>query len=183
MARSQDGDRAAFGALVHRHVDALYGYARRLVGHPVVAEDLVQDAWLSAWQQAHRYNPRKASVRTWLYRILHNRCIDQLRAARPHETLGDEDLAAPSPDSDAELEQLSRALDGLAEQQRAAIALTYLSGFSNRECARILGVRLRAFESLLARARGALRKTLDRHEPGSDIKRTTCKETQHEHLR
>ena len=170
MAQVQGGDRAAFETLVHRHVDGLYGYARRLVSNATQAEDLTQEAWLIAWHKAGTYNARKAGVRTWLYRILHNLAVDQRRREHPTQPLENIEIAVTEDEPTIGLQRLSDAIGELGEQQRSAMALTYLRGFSNRECAHIMGIGLRAFESLLVRGRRALQNALE-----NDVN-----ETQHE---
>jgi len=176
MQRAADGDQKAFAELVSRHIDSLYGYARRLCYNDTMAEDLVQDTWLAAWQHAQRYRPEKSAVSTWLHRILHNRFIDHTRrrATRtehsgsatdmPATALEIATLEASAQEQARQLEQaqmvarLDQCLGELPEQQRAAVTLTHLQGFSNRDVAHILGLSVRATESLLARARRTLRE-------------------------
>jgi len=170
MVRAGDGDRDAFAVLVHRHVDALYRYALRLTASPANAEDLVQETWLAAWQNARRFRPERASLATWLHRILHNRFVDTVRKRQP-----DSDPAALASlladpgdardDANTKLTaRLNQLIMQLPENQKAALALAHLQGFSNKEVAHILGVRLRAAESLLARARRTLREQLSDDE-------------------
>ncbi len=167
MTAIQRGNREAFSLLVSRHLDALYAYALRLSRDRAAAEDLVQDTWLAVWQKARSYNARKARVSTWLHRILHNRHIDNVRRRNP-ELLADtgepnvESLAAPA-DEPVERqaprhEQLDRLIDTLPFEQKSALTLSYLQGFSNRDVGAIMGIGTRAVESLLARARKNLIK-------------------------
>ncbi len=167
MREVQRGSRDAFGVLVARHVDALYAYALRLSQHPATAEDMVQETWLTLWQKARSYNPHKARVSTWLHRILHNRYIDGRRRERPEAmTSLDEayEPAAAATGADS-LAQLNKLVDELPLNQKSALTLTYLQGFSNRETAEIMGMSVRAVESLLARARAALHA--GRETPGA----------------
>ncbi len=167
MTAIQRGNREAFSLLVSRHLDALYNYALRLSRDRPAAEDLVQDTWLAVWQKARSYNPRKARVTTWLHRILHNRHVDTVRRTRP-ELLADGDeadieaLAAAADDADDQQthshEQLDKLINTLPFEQKSALTLSYLQGFSNREVGAIMGIGTRAVESLLARARRNLIK-------------------------
>ncbi len=166
MKAIQRGNREAFSLLVSRHLDALFGYAMRLSGERAAAEDLVQDTWLAVWQKARSYNARKARVSTWLHRILHNRHIDNVRRRVP-ERLADTDeadiaaLAATDDPVDEQApshEQLDKLIDTLPFEQKSALTLSYLQGFSNRDVGAIMGIGTRAVESLLARARKNLIK-------------------------
>ena len=168
MARAKKGDREAFTLLVNRHIDRLYGYALSLTQAATTAEDLVQETWLAAWQRAASFNPRKASVGTWLHRILHNKFIDM---ARKPQLLRQEGAVAAIADAyDAEqnhaqmqqMAKLNSLIHNLPTNQKAAIVLTYTQGFSNREVAHILGLGLRAAESLLARARNTLKQGFEK---------------------
>ena len=94
MAAIRNGDEEAFEHLMGRHVDALFRYALRLSGSPVLADDLTQETWLTVWEKTHRYKPKKAKLRTWLYSVLHNKFIDTIRKNRfdelPPEETGSE---------------------------------------------------------------------------------------------
>ena len=176
MAQVSRGDKDAFGILVHRHVDRLYGYALRLTATPANAEDLVQETWLAVWQNARRYRANKASLPTWMHRILHNKFVDGKRkqpswqAALPSAQAPLEQTMAAAEQSNALsgstaqhpqlLPRLHRLISALPENQRAALALAHMQGFSNKEVAHILGVSVRAAESMLARARRTLRQQL-----------------------
>ena len=163
MAKVQQGDQAAFAQLVHRHVDALYSYALRLSRSPANAEDLVQESWLSAWTHATSFDPAKAKLTTWLHRILHNRFIDGTRKkveVSDAEAI-DAALAGGSLGDSIALEErlaaLNQMIDQLPSEQRAALALRHFQGFGNKDISHILGISVRAVESLLARARRTLR--------------------------
>jgi RNA polymerase sigma-70 factor, ECF subfamily len=163
MAKVQQGDQAAFAQLVHRHVDALYSYALRLSRTPANAEDLVQESWLSAWSNASSFDPAKAKLTTWLHRILHNRFIDGVR--KKTEVLDSEAIDAALVDGslsesvvlEERLSALNRMINQLPGEQRAALVLRHFQGFGNEDISHILGVSVRAVESLLARARRTLR--------------------------
>lgn len=171
MAAVARGDAGAFARLVQRHLGWSLGYAERMLGARQEAEDVVQLAFLRVWQGAARWEPQ-AKFSTWLYRVLHNLCMDRFRArgARPdldHEAL-DDNLPDETPGNEERLQGLQRdervraALAALPERQRAAIVLCYYEERSQAQAAELLGVSEGALESLLSRARAGLRKWLEK---------------------
>jgi len=85
MHLMQRGESPAFELIYDRHVGAAYSLAYRMCGAPVAAEDVVQEAFLSIWRSAARYDRMRGSVRTWILGIVHNRAIDQLRRSVVHD--------------------------------------------------------------------------------------------------
>jgi RNA polymerase sigma-70 factor, ECF subfamily len=85
----EEGDAQAFAVLYDRHGRAAYSLAYRMMGERQAAEDLTQEAFLKAWRSAASYRAERASVRTWILSIVHNRGIDLLRSlgSRPQEQL------------------------------------------------------------------------------------------------
>ena len=163
-------DHEAFARLVERHYGWALGFTDRMLGTRHEAEDLVQTAFLRVWQGAARWEPN-AKVSTWLYRVLHNLCIDQLRARRatvsePLEGESVEALADEAPDGEERVAGLQRgarvraALDRLPVRQRAALVLCYYEERSQADAAAVLGVSEGALESLLSRGRATLKKWL-----------------------
>jgi RNA polymerase sigma-70 factor, ECF subfamily len=166
IAWSANGDRRAFDEVVYRHGPFALRVALRLIPNASAAEDVVQEAMLSAWSQSGRFNPARARFTTWLYRIVVNRCIDYRRSLK-HETLPEEfDAVDPSSNveemmmSNEEGAALAKALRTLSVRQRAAMTLVYDEGMSGAEAARVLGLSSKAVERLLARARACLREQL-----------------------
>lgn len=163
LARLKEGDPSAYRALSERHLKAVLNYAYRLLGDSAEAEDVCQETFLRFWQGAAEWEPR-AKIRTWLYRVAHNACVDRLRARRPHD---DEDSAAAESLGPSELAQrldvareVRRALDDLPVKQRGAVVLSHFEGLGNPEIGAVLGLSVDAVESLLSRARRALRERL-----------------------
>ncbi len=163
-------DHDAFARLVERHYGWALGFTDRMLGARHDAEDLVQTAFLRVWQGAARWEPN-AKFTTWLYRVLHNLCIDHLRARRatasePLEGEFVEALADEAPDNEERVSGMQRgarvraALDRLPVRQRAALVLCYYEELSQAEAAALLGVSEGALESLLSRGRATLRKWL-----------------------
>lgn len=166
VVRVAEGDVPAYRELVARHGTKLQRFALRMLREPADAEDVVQETFLRLWQRARDYSP-DARVGTWLHRITHNLAIDRLRARGRLTPMLDEDDAAPisAPQSRvlAERERretLSRAMDELPERQALAVMLVYFHEHSGAEAAKVLGVSEEALESLLSRARRALRSAV-----------------------
>lgn len=166
LAAHVDGQSAAFGELFDRHRDRLWSVALRTAGSPEDAADALQDAMIAAFRRAASFRG-EAAVTTWLHRIVVNACLDQhrRRKARPttswietlHEHPGDTDDMA-----NRELQiELERALAGLPDDQRAAIVLVDVEGYSVEEAATILECPPGTVKSRCSRGRAKLAKRLD----------------------
>lgn len=158
----QEGDPQAFAELVGRHRDRLWAVALRTMGHPEDAADALQDALLSAHRKAGQFRG-DAAVTTWLHRIVVNACLDRLRRrqARPTVPLPDTESAAPADPSDPlgqrELAwEIERALLTLPDEQRAAVVLVDVEGYSVEEAAALLDCPTGTVKSRCSRARAKL---------------------------
>lgn len=165
MARVAQGDEAAYRILSRRHVAAMLGLARRILGNAADAEDVVQEAMLRVWTHAPRWQPL-AAFRTWLTRIVVNLCLDRKRKAPWVDLDQAGEIADSSPDAGEAAEQNERdrqvqqAIGNLPARQRTAIVLTYGDGMSNAEVAEVMGTTVSAVETLLVRAKQNLRRGL-----------------------
>jgi RNA polymerase sigma-70 factor, ECF subfamily len=175
LARHAGGDPNAFGELVRRHRDRLWAVALRTLGDREEAADALQDALVSAYRAAGRFEGRSA-VTTWLHRIVVNACLDRARrkAARPAVPLPedlDQRLPAPAQEDPAIRGEtratVLAALATLSADQRAALVLVDMEGYPVDEAARILQVASGTIKSRCARGRAKL-LPLVRHlrEPG-----------------
>ena len=166
MARVAHGDERAFRTLAARHLPAMLGLARRILGNAADAEDVAQEAMLRVWTHAPRWQPL-ALFRTWLTRVTVNLCLDRKRRAPWVELEAAGELADPAPGAGERAERDEReklvaaAIANLPPRQRAAIALTYGEGMSNAQVADILGASVSAVETLLVRGKQNLRRALD----------------------
>lgn len=139
-------------------------YARALVGERAAADDLVQDTLERAWSRVAQWRPG-SDLRTWLFAIMHNLRIDQMR--RPAVSVvafEDEELAVPTRATQTdriELEDLATALTRLPEEQRAVLLLVALEDMSYAEVSASLNIPLGTVMSRLARGRERLRQILD----------------------
>src|SRR6478609_6062090 len=133
------GDAAAFETVYERHATAAFSLAYRMTGTRNLAEDVVQEAFLSLWRSGARYDRTRGSVRTWVLGIVHNRAIDALRRGMVHERrrASDEGLeerfdSGERTDVEAarreEAASVRAALDQLPAEQCKVIELAYFGG-------------------------------------------------------
>lgn len=169
LGRVGKGDQVAFMALSRRHAPRALALVRNFARGLVDDDDIVQEALIRVWKMAPSWDPAgTAQFTTWFHRVVVNLCID--RARRPvHETIDDVpepasgEVDAPTVIARQQTEGLvAAALQALPERQRAAIALCYYEEHTAAQAAEILGTTADAVESLLARARKALRQNLTR---------------------
>lgn len=165
MAMVAKGDERAFRELARRHLPAMLGLARRILGNAADAEDVAQEAMLRVWTHAPRWQPL-ALLRTWLSRVVVNLCLDRKRRAAWVDLDAAGDLADPTPGATERAEvaererRLGAAIDDLPARQRAAIVLSYTEGMSNAQVAEILDTTVSAVETLLVRGKQNLRRAL-----------------------
>ncbi len=163
MAATAAGDRQAFARLVERHAPAAWRLAFRLAGDAGDAEDLVQEGFARLWRQAPRWQAGQSGVAAFLTRVVTNLAIDRSRRKRPQPMADLPDDPDPAPLADAVLAQadvgrrIQACVAALPERQRAAIVLTYWEGLTGPMAAETLDLSPKAFESLLIRARAALK--------------------------
>ena len=165
--RAADGDLRAFEVLVRRYGALMRVYATRVLGSNDETDDVVQESFITAWQQLHTLEDGSA-VKSWLMRIVSRKSIDRLRARRPHVNIDDTD--APAPESHAphvlaevesQTEALSRVLAALPEDQRRCWTLRELAEYSYGDIAAELDLPLSTVRGLLARARKTLLREME----------------------
>jgi RNA polymerase sigma-70 factor (ECF subfamily) len=167
MARIAAGSQRSLAELIARHGRGLQSFAARYLGNSSDAEDVVQDVFVTAWKNANRYDPQKARVSTWLYKIAANRCIDQRRRRFLRNFIGLDDLesdpASEAPDAEARVsdrQELSIVRDGIAalpQRQRMALLLKVVADLDVPAIAEVMGTSIGSAEQLLVRARRGLR--------------------------
>ncbi len=167
VRRLRAGDESAFTELDRRHRRALVAYARRLVRSDHDAQDVVQDALLTAYRVLRDEDRAEVrALRSWLYALVRNRAIDEVRRARHRDT------GLPPDQSDrgrgdpvvilARKETVRRLVQDIAElpdQQRAALLMREVDGASTSAVGHELGISADAAQMLVARARGSLVRT------------------------
>ena len=183
MRRFQDGDESAFTVLVHKYQGLVLSLVRRYLGSRFSGvEDVAQQVFVRVFRSKMTYQP-KAKVKTWLYSITVNACLNEIRRLRAEKNrrvntftavFGEpagaesgpvfEDARADAPSTDLEGDevaaQVREAVDTLPEQQRLALVLTRFHGCSYDEVAESMRTTVPAVKSLLTRARENLRRTL-----------------------
>jgi RNA polymerase sigma-70 factor (ECF subfamily) len=171
LARSAAaGDSSAFEALYRRHAARIHGVVARLVGYDRArAEDLVQEAFVRAWQALPAYRFESA-FGTWLHRLAVNTALMDLRAARSRPRGSDDEDALDqvgAPDSAGQSTALTldleRAVATLPPRARAVLVLYDVEGWKHEEIAGALGMAVGSSKAQLHRARGLLRERLEGH--------------------
>jgi RNA polymerase sigma-70 factor (ECF subfamily) len=160
------GDARAFETVYERHATAAFSLAYRMTGKRNLAEDVVQEAFLSLWRSGARYDRTRGSVRTWVLGIVHNRAIDALRRSMVHDRRrasdeGIEDRFAARERTDVEVarndeaREVHAALQALPAEQCKVIELAYFGGFSQSEIADML-------DTPIGTVKGRMRLGLDK---------------------
>jgi RNA polymerase sigma factor (sigma-70 family) len=167
IAAAREGDSRAFAALVDAHQQAVRGFLRRFAGHWADADDIAQEAFVTAWRKLASFEGR-SSFRSWVSGIGFRIARDARRAhgraqVRDTEWVAEQDDVeggAPLEDRIA----LQRAMADLPDEQRAAVALCLGEGFSHSEAAEILKLPLGTVKSHVARGRGRLLRALETND-------------------
>ncbi len=166
VARARRGDHRAFAQIVDHYDHRLRGLAYRLLRDRDRMDDVLQEAYVKAFRSLPRFKGESA-LGTWLYRIVYNACIDDLRSRKDAVSLDDQaapvDMADTRPgpaDVAVGRHDLADALDTLPADQRAAVMLVDAYGLDYGEAADVLGVAAGTVGSRLSRARSALRAVL-----------------------
>jgi RNA polymerase sigma-70 factor (ECF subfamily) len=163
MARVAARDTAALKLLADRHAQLPWRIAYRMLADSAEAEDVAQEALLRLWQHADRWQAGGPGVAAWLTRVATNACLDRLRRRRftsdeaVPERADESALADEAIEEDEVRKAVAECVEALPDRQRAAIVLTYYEERQNKMAAEILAMQIKAFESLLLRARAALR--------------------------
>ena len=166
IQRCQDGEREAFHPLVEWHQDVVFGTAYHLTGHPALAEEVAQEAFLAAWQGIGGFR-RGRPFKPWLLRILVNTVLAQRRQRTVETTpiaaagvAGGTDNPAAVVEAQGERQRLQQAINGLSPEHRQVVVLRYFAELTVPEVARVSGVNEGTVKSRLHRAQRALRQRL-----------------------
>jgi RNA polymerase sigma factor (sigma-70 family) len=167
VALFRSGDEEAFRVIHDRYRQRLFAYARQMLGGSRYdAEDAIQDIFVRAYSGL-RANDRELALRAWLYRIAHNRCVDELRRPAPPPPEVIELVRSPILDPTVAAEQresirrLLADVQRLPQQQRSALLMREFGGMSYADLSEALDVSVPAVKSLLVRARVGLVQALD----------------------
>ena len=180
VARVRAGDGDAYRLLVDRHSRGVFRLAYRMTGNEQDAEDVVQETFLRAYRQLHRWEER-SSFSTWIYRIAANYSLDLVRRRRRHGEVAIEEPSpgseqtpvaarflraeSPGPDrlmfSEQVKSRLTGALDELSQQERCAFVLRHFEGCSIEEIGGALGLSANAAKHSIFRAVAKIRRALE----------------------
>lgn len=167
-----EGDEDALASLIVEYRDGVIYFVNSIVSDLSAAEELAEDVFVLLGTKKPR-DKGKASFKTWLYTIARNTALNHLRSKKPTVPVDD---ALGIDDPEAELEQLylhkerrlilHRAMKNLKAEHRQALSLVYFEDMTAAQAAAVLGIKVHAAESLLSRARGALKKELEKEGYG-----------------
>jgi len=166
------GDHAAFSELVTRHTDQFFALAYRTLQSHSDAEDVVQASFVKLWERPHMWNSEKSLFTTWFYRVVLNACHDCIRSRSRNTVMEPKQVEFALPGVGSEDDRLERkqalawrqicleeGIKRLPSSQRDALNLVVFCGLRQKQAAEIMGVSLKAIESLLVRAKRSLCKT------------------------
>jgi RNA polymerase sigma-70 factor (ECF subfamily) len=163
------GDDEALGSLYDRYGKLAYGVALRILRDPALAEDAVQEAFLTVWRQAATYDQARGKVATWILTLVHRRAVDRVRREQRFNELRVELAVAPPPttvesiaDHVARRSEVEAALRTLSSAEREVLDLAYWGGLTQYEIATVLGIPLGTVKTRTFSALGKLRDALQR---------------------
>lgn len=172
LGRAGRGDRSAFKIVYEATSAKLMGVCLRILGDRQLAEDVLQDTYLTVWRKAGDFDPARASPITWLATIARNRSIDRLRSAggrvltAPVEVLesqpDDSPLASEAVETDQEAQRLRACLDELEDRASSAIRTAFFDGVTYEQLAEREGTPLGTMKSWIRRGLLRLRSCLER---------------------
>lgn len=161
VKKAAAGDRVAFRELVLKHSHAMFRLAWRLTADESLAEDVVQDAFIKAWQKIGDFR-LQSSFRTWLHRITVNTAMDQLRKQSRHDRMEAsepdwsqlaEGAVTPRHDVQIDIQACTQAaMSNLSDTERTALTLRHFEGHSIKEIAQILDLTTNACKQTIFRA-------------------------------
>jgi RNA polymerase sigma-70 factor (ECF subfamily) len=167
LALIQDGNGQAFATLVERHTERFYRLAYRYLQSKAAAEDVVQDAFVKLWENPTIWEPeRNSRFTTWFYRVVVNLCLDSQKRKKPvalDEEIPLIDDREPVDETMIRIQEqkaLEKEIAALPERQRTALNLCFDEGLSNQEAAAVMGVKLKALQSLIMRAKTTLKERM-----------------------
>jgi RNA polymerase sigma-70 factor (ECF subfamily) len=167
VALAARSDQTALAELYDRYGRVAWGLALRILRDEALAEDAVQEAFLTLWRTAARFVPERSSARTWILTLVHRRAVDlvrreERRRAEPLESAIEPSVGAADEDAWLRLERgrVQDALHRLPDREREALELAYYGGFTQSELAQRLGEPLGTIKSRMFTGLARLRELL-----------------------
>jgi RNA polymerase sigma factor (sigma-70 family) len=180
VRRVAAGDRGAVDDLYQRFRRPAFALARRVLGDDVLAEDVVQDVFLSIWRDPGGFDGSRGSVASWLLAMVHHKAVDAVRREESHRrrrARAEEDLVLSEPTQTTDVEdeawqrvvadRVRTALHALPAPQREALTLAYYGGYTQREVAALTGTPLGTVKTRMLAGMRRLEDTLGTGLPGS----------------
>lgn len=150
----KNGNKNALYALYDKYSGALYGVVLRMCRDKELAEDLLQDIFLTIWKKIDQYDASKGKFYTWAYRIARNKTLNALR--KTDSLIQNEDISVykdiKGEEAPQEYDELNGALKKLEDHHQKVIELVYFKGYTHREAHKIMGVPLGTFKSYVRQA-------------------------------
>lgn len=171
MTQIASGNADAYRVVIDRHMLPVYHFAYSILKDVTTAEDITQETCVRLWKHAHSWNP-SGKIRSWLFRIAHNLCIDEIRKRKPHmdidvfaDSIADQSFDTVRQIEETQMSQtVKQTLFQIPVRQRTAIMLVHYEEQSNREAAETMEISVDALESLLGRGRKSLKELLSNHK-------------------
>ncbi len=167
MIRIAEGDHSAFAALVRRHTKKFYSIAYRTLANKDDVDDTVQEVFLTLWNKPEAWKREQGTkFTTWFYKVIVNKCKDENKKKKPlpmSETFEIEDTCKTVDillEEDQRQSLVNKSIAALPEQQRIALTLCFYEGISTQDAADIMGLKLKALQSLLMRTKSSLKKVI-----------------------
>jgi RNA polymerase sigma factor (sigma-70 family) len=155
MRRIRAGDRTALDDLFDRFRRPAFALARRILADDTMAEDVLQEVFLSVWRDPAAFDRARGSVASWILAVVHHKAVDAVRreeSQRRRQSLAEDELALDAPTATRNVEddvwsrmvaeQVRTALGALSATQREALTLAYYGGYTQREVAALTGAPL-----------------------------------------
>jgi RNA polymerase sigma factor (sigma-70 family) len=178
MRRIRAGDRSAVDGLYDRFRRPAFALARRILADDALAEDVLQEVFLSVWRDPAAFDRGRGSVASWLLAVVHHKAVDAVRreeSQRRRQAMAEDEMALDAPVAARDVEEeawsrvvaenVRRALRALSPAQREALTLAYYGGYTQREVATMTGVAVGTVKSRmftgLQRLRDLLAASLD----------------------
>lgn len=157
-------DEKAYNVLLRRFLPLATSYTHKVINNLSYEDEVIQDTFLRLWKYAKKYKKSNGSVKTWFYKILSNSCRTFLKSKKHHLNL---DEAKHIEDINTNIEKtaivkqentfLRKKISSLNSREQQAIILNYFEDYSNKETADLMGISVKAVETLLVRARRKLK--------------------------
>jgi RNA polymerase sigma-70 factor, ECF subfamily len=171
MCRVVEGDHGAFETIHERYRPLVFAMAMRMMRQPAAAEEVTQEAFLSLWRSAARYEPSRSTLRSWLLLLVRSRGIDSIRSGTRHgrditiETVGREHLQAPGSTVEEvakrdESRQMRQLVTNIPGKQRQVIELAFFNELTHGEIAKRLELPLGTVKGRLRLALARLHQAL-----------------------